>query len=209
MVKAIGPGLAISLLAGSAAAAAPSWRTAGGDLFVGAATTPSQVLQAQAVGQGAAEDGAEARLPDLDQPFAEAVARAAAQHGLDPKLLHALVAVESAYRPTAVSPVGAGGLTQLMPTTAAALGVHDRFDPETNLLGGADYLARLLLRFGDLRLALAAYNSGPARVARLGRVPDIAETRAYVARVINCYLALSAGRTIRSADGCQGSGAPR
>jgi len=60
------------------------------------------------------------------------------------------------------------------------MGVRDRFDPEANLSAGADYLARLLLKFGDLRLALAAFNAGPARVAQLGRVPDNAETRAYV-----------------------------
>ena len=207
MVRTIGLGLAIGLLAGCAAAAAPSWRAAGGDLFVGAATAPSQALQAQAVGQGAAPDDGEARLPDLDQPFADAVARAATQHGLDPKLLHALVIVESAYHPTAVSSVGAGGLTQLMPETATALGVGDRFDPQANLFGGADYLARLLLRFGDLRLALAAYNAGPGRVAQLGRVPEIAEKQAYVGAVIDCYLALSAGRGVRSARECHAPGA--
>ncbi len=114
-----------------------------------------------------------------------------------------LVAEESAYRPDAVSPAGAGGLTQLMPGTARDLGVRDRFDAEENLFGGADYLARQLLRFGDLRLALAAYNSGPGRVARLGRIPDIEETRAYVVSVIDCYLALTAGRGVRSAPQCR------
>jgi soluble lytic murein transglycosylase-like protein len=143
----------------------------------------------------------------LDQPFQEAVAVAAAAHGLDPKLLHALVVTESAYRPDAVSPVGASGLTQLMPATALELGVRNRFDPIENLRGGADYLARQILRFGDLRLALAAYNSGPGRVARLGRVPDIAETRAYVAAVIECYLALSAGRDVTNSRQCRPQGA--
>jgi soluble lytic murein transglycosylase-like protein len=206
MVKAIGLGLAIGLVACGGAAAA-DWRLAGGDLFVGVAPATATASAEHAVRIRPVPDEAAARLPALDQPFGEAVAQAAATHGLDPKLLHALVIVESAYRPKAVSRVGAGGLTQLMPATAAALGVHDRFDPETNLLGGADYLARLLLRFGDLRLALAAYNSGPARVAQLGRVPDIAETRAYVGAVIDCYLALSAGHGVRSANQCRGQGA--
>jgi soluble lytic murein transglycosylase-like protein len=207
MVRAIGVGIAIGLMAcASAADAAPNWRSAGGELFVGAA--PAAASGTQPPESGATADAVEARLPALDQPFAEAVAQAAAQHGLDPKLLHALVVVESAYRPKAVSPVGASGLTQLMPATAASLGVRDRFDPNANLSGGADYLARLLLRFGDLRLALAAYNSGPARVAQLGRVPDIAETRAYVGAVIDCYLALSAGRGVRSAGQCHGPGGP-
>lgn len=203
MMRAIGLGLAVGLLAGGAAAAAASWRAAGGDLFVRAAAPPPPE---QIAGTDTAPDLTEARLPPLDQPFAEAVSQAATRHGLDPKLLHALVIVESAYRPRAVSPAGAGGLTQLMPATATDLGVGDRFDPETNLMGGADYLARLLLKFGDLRLALAAYNSGPARVAQLGRVPDIAETRAYVQAVVDCYLALSAGRGITSSRQCR---APR
>ncbi len=110
--------------------------------------------------------------------------------------------VESAYRTEACSHAGACGLTQLMPGTAADLGVRDRLDPEQNLRGGADYLARQILRFGDLRLALAAYNAGPGRVARLGRIPDIAETRAYVVSVIDCYLALTAGRGVRSSREC-------
>ena len=73
---------------------------------------------------------------------------------------------------------------------------------ESNLRGGADYLARQILRFGDLRLALAAYNSGPDRVARLGRIPNITETQNYVVTVINCYLALTAGRGVRSSREC-------
>lgn len=90
-----------------------------------------------------------------------------------------------------------------MPDTARELGVGDRFDPVQNLRGGADYLARQLLRFGDLRLALSAYNAGPGRVARLGRVPDIAETQAYVISVIDCYLALTAGQAPRNSLHCR------
>lgn len=120
-----------------------------------------------------------------------------------------LVADESAYRADARSPAGAGGLTQLMPGTALELGVADRFDPVENLRGGADYLARQIRRFGDLRLALAAYNAGPARVARLGRVPDIAETRSYVATVVDCYLALTAGQGVVNSSQCRPRGAGR
>jgi soluble lytic murein transglycosylase-like protein len=207
MVRSLALAVAIGLLASRAATAAPTWGRAGGDLFVGPPSAPAGHKQPMA-DDGDPSGAPEARLPDLDQPFAAAVARAATKHGLDPKLLHALVVVESAYRPSALSPAGAGGLTQLMPATAAALGVRDRFDPDANLVGGADYLARQLLRFGDLRLALAAYNSGPARVAQLGRIPDIAETRAYVGAVIDCYLALSAGRGVRSAGECHAPGAP-
>lgn len=122
--------------------------------------------------------------------------------------MNGVVACESAYRNTACSPAGACGLTQLMPGTARDLGVRDRFEPLQNLQGGADYLARQLLRFGDVRLALAAYNAGPDRVARLGRIPEIAETQAYVVAVVNCYLALTAGRPIRSSREC-GLGEPQ
>lgn len=175
---------------------AADWRASGGALFVGS-------REATSSGEDAIGAAAVATLPPLRQPFGAAVAEAAARHGLDPKLLHALVTVESAYRPAAVSPAGAAGLTQLMPGAARDLGVVDRFEPQANLLGGADYLARQLLRFGDLRLALAAYNSGPARVARLGRVPAIPETEQYVRAVVECYLALSAGRGVRGAGDCR------
>ncbi|MFC5345312.1 lytic transglycosylase domain-containing protein [Brevundimonas staleyi] len=188
------------------------WRAAGGGLFPAAPGAPSAPpTAAPLAGDGSAAPAVPrppARLEPLSQPYREAIGAAADRHGLDPKLLHSLVLVESGYRPTACSPVGACGLTQLMPATAVELGVADRFDPVANLGGGAEYLARQIVRFGDLRLALAAYNSGPTRVARLGRVPDIPETRAYVAQVIDCYLALSAGRTVRSARDCRGTGGP-
>lgn len=187
---------ALALAATPALATEPDCRSAGGELFVGAARADEP--QAAALGEVVA-----ARLRPLSQPFANAVATAAERHGLDPKLLHALVAVESAYRVDAVSRAGAAGLTQLMPATARDLGVRDRFDPHANLVAGADYLARQLLRFGDLRLALAAYNAGPVRVAQLGRVPDIPETKTYVQAVVNCYLALSAGRGVRSSRDCR------
>ncbi|MCO8029887.1 lytic transglycosylase domain-containing protein [Brevundimonas diminuta] len=188
--------LAAAFLFGAPAAAAAQsidWSRAGGDLF-GLPLESAEALQT--------ESGSP-RVITPTQPFDDAVAAAAAHHNLDPKLLHALVLTESAYRADAVSPAGAAGLTQLMPGTALDLGVADRFDPVENLKGGADYLTRQILRFGDLRLALAAYNSGPARVARLGRVPDIAETRAYVATVIDCYLALAAGRSVLNSRQCR------
>lgn len=187
-------------VAGPASAQAVNWRDAGGDLFG---------RPAEAIAEEVPDSFEAAWIAPLSQPFQEAVAAAAARHGLDPKLLHALVVTESAYRPDALSPVGAGGLTQLMPGTAVELGVRDRFDPVENLRGGADYLARQIRRFGDLRLALAAYNAGPARVARLGRVPDIAETQAYVATVVDCYLALTAGQGITSSTQCRPRGAGR
>ncbi len=195
MVRSALAATAVLFWSTTAQAQSVDWRNAGGDLF----GRPAVEAAVQMADQG----GSEPRLAPLSQPFMEAIARAADRHGLDPKLLHALVIVESAYRVDAVSSAGAGGLTQLMPGTAADLGVRDRFDVEQNLSGGADYLARQMLRFGDVRLALAAYNSGPGRVARLGRIPDIAETRAYVVAVVDCYLALTAGRGARNARECR------
>lgn len=184
-----------ALLFSEPARAGPRWDGAGGAIFV---------LPAEHRGEPA--DDAPARAPAPVQPFEAAVDAAAARHGLNPKLLHALVIVESAYRPRAISPAGAMGLTQLMPSTARELGVPDALDPGANLQGGADYLARQLIRFGDLRLALAAYNSGPTRVAAVGRVPSIPETQAYVRAVVECFLALTAGRSARSAGECRTSG---
>ncbi len=103
---------------------------------------------------------------------------------LSPSLLEALVWQESRWRENAVSPVGARGLAQLMPGTARYLGV-DADDPFANLEGGARYLREQLDRFGgDLEKALAAYNAGPGRVMRAGGIPNIRETKHYVAAIM-------------------------
>lgn len=183
---------AMLLMAASASAQEVDWRGAGGGLFPGEAEVVNETIAAEA----------EVRLRPLDQPFQALIDQAADRHGIDPKLLHALVIVESAYRADAVSHAGAAGLTQLMPGTARDLGVADRFDVAANLDGGAAYLAQQLIRFQDVRLALAAYNAGPGRVQRLGRVPEIPETQHYVVAVIDCYLALTAGRGARNFGDC-------
>jgi hypothetical protein len=113
---------------------------------------------------------------------------AARRHGLDPELVLAVVSVESGFQPAAVSRKGAQGLMQLMPPTAAALGVADPLDPGANLDGGARHLGALLARYGgDLRKALAAYNAGGGAVDRHKGVPPYVETRAYVAEVLRRY----------------------
>jgi len=111
------------------------------------------------------------------------VAQVGEQHGVPREIFAAMVMTESNFNTAARSHVGAIGLTQLMPATAREIGV-DPHDPHQNLEGGARYLKEQYDRFGDWPLALAAYNSGPTRVARLGRIPHITETQNYVQKVL-------------------------
>ncbi len=114
------------------------------------------------------------------------LADAQARHNVDADLLWSVVKAESGGQVRAVSHAGAQGLMQLMPGTAAELGVVDSFQPEQNIGGGAAYLDQMLTRYHDnLMLALAAYNAGPAAVDRWHGVPPYRETRAYVERVIH------------------------
>jgi soluble lytic murein transglycosylase-like protein len=121
-------------------------------------------------------------------PFDPAVQVAAKETGLEPALIHAVIATESGHNPQAISPKGARGLMQLMPATARALHVENPGDPAQNILGGARYLRTLIDDFGSVELALAAYNAGPGRVRTAGnRMPNIRETRLYVPRVMQQY----------------------
>lgn len=112
----------------------------------------------------------------------------ASRFQLDPLLIKSIIWVESCFDPRAVSPVGAEGLMQLMPGTAAELGVEDTFSPEANLRGGITYFARLVERFeNNLELALAAYNAGPGAVVSHNGIPPFRETQDYVRRVLTLY----------------------
>ncbi len=116
------------------------------------------------------------------------IARYAEVYGLDAHLIKSIIATESAFNPKAVSPKGAMGLMQLMPATAARLGVRNPFDPEDNIRGGAEHLRALLDTFNnDLLLSLAAYNAGENLVQRIGRIPNIRETHDYVRTVTERY----------------------
>ncbi len=120
-------------------------------------------------------------------PFAPLIMEAARAENLHPWLLASLVQQESGFDPRAESRAGARGLTQLMPAAAADHGVTDVWDPAENLRGGARHLRRLLDRFRDLRLALAAYNAGAATVERSGGVPPYRETRTFVRLVLRHF----------------------
>lgn len=113
--------------------------------------------------------------------------RAANRYELDPELIRAIIAVESAFDPQAVSHKGAMGLMQLMPATARAFSVQDPFDIEQNVYAGSQFFAELMRKYGDIRLALAAYNAGEPAVDARSQVPNYPETRAYIDRVLAAY----------------------
>jgi soluble lytic murein transglycosylase-like protein len=171
-----------SLLAGAAAPAAPA--PAPATSFAAQLATASapagdatRTLSAAPAAPGTSE------LP-ASVPYGDEITAAAKRHGLDPALLAGLIRQESGFNPNAGSSAGAQGLTQLMPGTAAGLGVTDSLDPAQAIEGGAEYLAEQLEAFGgDVARGLAAYNAGPGAVQRFGGVPPYAETQDYVRKV--------------------------
>lgn len=134
-------------------------------------------------------------LREQTELWRSAATRAGARHGVDPELVLAVIRTESCFDPEAVSRAGAMGLMQLMPKTARQLGVRDPFDAESNLDGGTRYLARMIERYsGDLSLALAAYNAGPANVDKYQGIPPFAETERYVQQIGRLYRSNAVGR---------------
>jgi soluble lytic murein transglycosylase-like protein len=122
------------------------------------------------------------------------IEKAAAAQAIEANLLRAVIVVESGFNSRALSPKGAVGLMQLMPSTARRFGASDLYDPRQNVVAGASYLKFLMTRFGnDMRLALAAYNAGEDAVQRSGgHIPPFSETQAYVPRVLGIYQKLIA-----------------
>jgi hypothetical protein len=149
-----------------------------------AAADPPLGAAQPAVAAAAPDPAPEAALTPAD--LAQMLAKAGQSHNLDVDLLASVIKEESGGNPRAVSRAGARGLMQLMPATAASLGVRNSFQPQQNVSGGSAYLDEMLTRYGNnLALALAAYNAGPDAVDRYHGIPPYAETRAYVARVIH------------------------
>src|SRR5262245_30383100 len=126
--------------------------------------------------------------PDADKKnYDDLIREMSRAYDVEYALVKAVIKAESGFDPRAVSPKGAGGLMQLMPATAAQHGVADRFRPRDNIEGGVRHLKWLLDRYGgNVPYAVAAYNAGHARVEAAGGIPNIPETRDYLARVIRC-----------------------
>ncbi len=169
-----------------AVSATPNAGLNGGASFSDALASAAGVPQPAAfAGYGSDVTAAGATGLGAPSAFDGLIAEAAQRNGVDPALLKGLIRAESNFDPTASSPAGAAGLVQLMPGTAAALGVSDRLDPAQSIDGGARYLRQQLDAFGgDVTKALAAYNAGPGAVRRFGGVPPYAETQAYVQKVV-------------------------
>ncbi len=192
-----------AMMAAAAGGAPAQSTTANFSTALANATVPS--TPAALTATTSTSTAATSNLP-AGTPFAAEITAAAQANGLDPALLAGLIKQESGFNPNAGSPAGARGLAQLMPGTAAGLGVTNVLDPAQSINGGAKYLKQQLDAFGgDHALALAAYNAGPGAVKRFGGIPPYAETQNYV-RVVQSNAA--SYRSTSSAPSYSPSNAP-
>ncbi len=161
-----------------------SAKTKFGDLLTNPATRVNASLYTNT-----AKGAADTEKITTREQIKNLVSRLSQKHGVDEKLVNALIKQESGFNPNAKSRVGAMGLMQLMPATAKGLGVTNPMDPEQNVEGGIKYLKSMLNRYnGNIILALAAYNAGPGAVDKYDGVPPYKETQNYVKSILATYL---------------------
>lgn len=160
-----------------------------------------QIAQISAVPESAAVNAVATGAHNVVEPTLEdIVMRAAIEQGLEPNFVRSVARMESGLQQQAISPKGAVGVMQLMPGTAAGLGVDPKM-ADQNALGGAKFLRELLLRYGgNSVLALAAYNAGPGAVAKFGGVPPYLETRRYIVKVLQEYARQQHSQASRAAS---------
>lgn len=176
---------------------------------VTSATGPQRPVTAQVASTGKTADFSEAlknassMLSGQGTSLSGIFQKAAETYNVPVNLLEAVAKAESGFRADAVSSCGAQGIMQLMPSTAASLGVTNSFDPEQNIMGGAKYLGQLLSSFGgDASLAVAGYNAGGGAVRKYGGIPPYAETQNYVKKVLGyAGMDLSVPETAYTAGG--------
>ena len=171
-------------LASPAAAQIYTWRDASGRLVLSDKPNADKSVTYEVHGAAAIRATTPFLSTKKSAPYDESINEHARRQGVAADLVRAVIQVESAFNPQAVSNKGAMGLMQLMPATAQELGVRDPFDPDQNIRGGVTYLKQLLNRYDQkVELALAAYNAGIGNVNKYGKVPPFKETRQYVDKI--------------------------
>lgn len=191
--------LVLGLAVAPAAAQIYVSRDAAGTIVLSDQPTNGAAVSTYAVRNAANVRTTRIATADVEGIYDDAIESASAAHGVRPELVRAVIQVESGFNPRARSKVGAMGLMQLMPATAAELGVDNPWDPVQNIHGGVAYLGSLIREFGDEVLALAAYNAGPGAVNRYGqKVPPYQETRDYVQKITSKTDTMPVSRTGRT-----------
>jgi hypothetical protein len=182
-------GVVSAVLLSWASAGAQVYRLSESDGTVHFTNAPTDPRYKNLAGYSSGTSAGFLRLPRADTArYAAEIKEASERYGVPERLVQAVIRVESAFNPRAVSVKGAQGLMQLMPDTASMLGVRNSFDPQQNIDGGVRHLRGLIERFGnDLPLALAAYNAGEKAVLAHRGIPPYQETRDYVTRVLYQY----------------------
>ena len=184
MFRSLFVGVCVILYAAPAAAQIYTWRDADGKLVLSDVPRTGGTQPAYAVHGSDSVKATKPLSTVKSAPFEASITQHARNQQVAADLVRAVIQVESAFNPTAISSKGAMGLMQLMPATARELGVQNPFDPDQNIRGGVTYLKRLLDRYnGNVELALAAYNAGMGNVEKYGDVPPFKETKNYVKKI--------------------------